>query len=116
MKLSAFRDRIDDERKNFGLHHALDAYRIVAMMTREEFDLTQVLVLEHSKDEIVDEVRTIISREFDSVSSRGVLQLVDAGRLAGVEIDVAQGESFVAALADAFGAGASNSEASDGSC
>ena len=37
MKLHAFRDRLDD-RKQLARYHALDLYRIVAMLTRDEYD------------------------------------------------------------------------------
>jgi hypothetical protein len=33
MKLFAFRDRKDDAEKEFAQHHALDMYRIIAMLT-----------------------------------------------------------------------------------
>ena len=38
MKLHAFEDRKDDDRKDHGRHHAMDLYRIVAMMTEPERD------------------------------------------------------------------------------
>ncbi len=38
MKLHAFRDRLDDPRKDLAQHHALALYRIVTMLTEDEFD------------------------------------------------------------------------------
>lgn len=52
-KLHAFRDRVNDERKNLALHHALDLYRIVAMMTRDEYDLVQDLARRHADSSAV---------------------------------------------------------------
>ena len=37
LKLFAYRDRRNDEKKEFGRYHAFDLYRIVAMMTEEDF-------------------------------------------------------------------------------
>lgn len=36
MKLFAFQDRLDDANKDLGQHHALDIYRIVGMLRRDE--------------------------------------------------------------------------------
>lgn len=36
MKLLAFRDRLKDENKDLGRHHALDIYRIVGLLTKDE--------------------------------------------------------------------------------
>lgn len=36
MKLLAFRDRLNDENKDLGRHHALDIYRIVGLLTKDE--------------------------------------------------------------------------------
>jgi len=41
MKLHAFRDRVHDERKSLATHHATDIYRILSMLTREEFDVVK---------------------------------------------------------------------------
>jgi len=38
MKLTAFADRKEDENKDLGRHHALDAYTIVGMMTESEYE------------------------------------------------------------------------------
>lgn len=43
MKLHAFRDRVDDQNKQMARHHAVDVYRIVAMLTRGEFELIKSL-------------------------------------------------------------------------
>ena len=38
MKLFALRDRLEDEGKDFGAYHAFDIYRVIAMMTENEWN------------------------------------------------------------------------------
>jgi len=38
MKLMAFRDRLHDEDKDLGRHHAIDVYRIIGLLTEGEYD------------------------------------------------------------------------------
>ena len=38
MKLFALRDRLEDEKKDFGAYHAFDIYRIVGMMSEREWN------------------------------------------------------------------------------
>jgi hypothetical protein len=45
MKLTAYRDRRNDPDKDMGRHHALDVFRIVAMLTEPERDQVQANVL-----------------------------------------------------------------------
>ena len=40
MKLFTFRDRVSDDDRDLGRHHALDILRIVAMMTKDEYEDT----------------------------------------------------------------------------
>jgi hypothetical protein len=41
MKLGALRDRVNDESKQEGRHHAMDLYRIVGLLTEEEIDVSE---------------------------------------------------------------------------
>jgi hypothetical protein len=41
MKLHAFGDRMDDADAYLGRHHALDIYRIVAMLTEGDYTLVR---------------------------------------------------------------------------
>ncbi len=60
MKLGALRDRIDDESKQEGRHHAMDLYRIVGMLTEEETEVSSRLAREHAgHSEVVEAQRTI---------------------------------------------------------
>jgi len=50
MKLGALRDRINDADKDEGRHHALDLYRIVAMLTEAEDAVASLLAERHTDD------------------------------------------------------------------
>jgi hypothetical protein len=60
MKLGALRDRVNDESKQEGRHHAMDLYRIVGLLTEEEIDVSERLAHEYAgHPEIVEATRTI---------------------------------------------------------
>ncbi len=75
MKLFAFRDRKDDQDKNMGRHHALDILRIVAMMTRREYETTMQLFHDRSEQEQVKEARRIIRSLFADENSIGMIRM-----------------------------------------
>lgn len=75
MKLHAFRDRCNDPEKELARHHALDVYRIIAMMTEPDFEQTRQLILEHRGKPAVLEAARIIGEHFASSESLGSLRL-----------------------------------------
>jgi hypothetical protein len=75
MKLYAFRDRCMDAAKDMARHHALDLYRIVAIMTDDEFQRTGRQVEQHNGDPVVVEARRIVGEHFASSESLGSLRL-----------------------------------------
>lgn len=75
MKLHACRDRLDDEDKQLGRHHALDVYRIIAMLTEDELALVKQLVLEHREATPVREAARIAKDLFGDITARGVLRM-----------------------------------------
>jgi hypothetical protein len=75
MKLHAFRDRCQDAEKDLGRHHALDIYRIVAMMTEEEFEQTRQQVAAQRDHPVLVESARIVGEYFESVESLGSLRL-----------------------------------------
>ena len=75
MKLCAFRDRKDDARKDEGRHHALDLFRIVAMMTEEEYQSALAQRDTHCRAEAFLEVQRIVRNDFSSDTALGVLRL-----------------------------------------
>lgn len=73
MKLCAFSDRMNDENKNLGRHHALDIYRIVGLLTQDEDADVRRLSAEFATHPIVVDVREIATTHF--VSQEGVGRL-----------------------------------------
>lgn len=60
MKLGALRDRINDENKQEGRHHAMDLYRIVGLLTEEEVNVSAQLARDHANHAVIAEaVRTV---------------------------------------------------------
>ena len=102
MKLHAFRDRVDDERKDLGAHHALDVYRIVAMLNREEYDLVKRLAEEHAASDALRDARDIVSNSFGSSSSVGVLRLLAGAERAGLSRSAVQVDELVSVLSELF--------------
>jgi len=75
MKLFAFRDRFNDENKEFGRYHALDLYVVLAMATEVEWKTAQTLSRErHQANEYVEATR-IVEQYFGTQTSGGVLRL-----------------------------------------
>ena len=75
MKLHAFRDRCNDDQKQFARHHALDIYRIAAMMVEQEFVQTRLLATEHQDHLPFIEASRIAREHFASDESLGSLRL-----------------------------------------
>jgi len=75
MKLHAFRDRCHDEEKDLARHHALDIYRIVAVMTEEQFEQTRRKVSAQKDHPVLAEATRIVRANFESPESLGSLRL-----------------------------------------
>lgn len=75
MKLHAFSDRTEDPNKDLGRHHALDVYRIVAMLTEGEYDEVRASVTTHTKSQAVERARQIVSEGFSSATAIGITRL-----------------------------------------
>ena len=74
MKLFAFDDRKHDDKKDVGRHHAMDLYRIVAMMTEAEYQEALRLSGEYAADPRTERARGIISENFGSNTGLGMLR------------------------------------------
>jgi hypothetical protein len=75
MKLHASHDRVDDEDKQLGRHHALDVYRLLAMLTESEEQLVRRLRREHRDNSAVKQATAIVLASFAGVTSRCVLRM-----------------------------------------
>jgi len=75
MKLHAYDDRKDDADVDLGRHHALDVYRIVAMLDEAEYKATKEAVSRHGSEPVVARAKKIIETEFGTVTARGMLRI-----------------------------------------
>ncbi|HEY7119429.1 MAG TPA: hypothetical protein VH475_22750 [Tepidisphaeraceae bacterium] len=75
MKLHAFADRQADANCDLGRHHALDVYRIIAMLTAGEYEVIRENVQRHSGSAVVQRARQIIVEYFSSATTLGVLRV-----------------------------------------
>lgn len=75
MKLFAFRDRFDDANKDLGQHHALDIYRIVGMLRRDEDPLVRELSKELGTHPKVVDGRDIACKYFVSKNGLGRIRI-----------------------------------------
>lgn len=75
MKLHACRDRVDDQNKQLGRHHALDVYRILAMLSSDELDLARKLHEQYREAAAVRQAKDIVAELFADDTRRGVLRM-----------------------------------------
>ncbi len=78
MKLYAFRDRYEEERKEFGIYHALDIYSILATTTEAEWIIAKKLRDLSKENQYYKETVFIVKNLFSSKSSIGILRLKDS--------------------------------------
>jgi hypothetical protein len=72
-KLCAFRDRMDDDDKDLGRHHAVDVYRIIGLLTQDEDAAVRRLREEFASHPVVVDAREIAAMHF--VTPNGIGQL-----------------------------------------
>lgn len=75
MKLFAYDDRKNDNKKDEGRHHAMDLYRITAMMTESEYKQAQRIAETYQGDERIIRAQQIISSHFSNSTDLGMLRL-----------------------------------------
>ncbi len=75
LKLFALRDRLDDENKDFGAYHAFDIYRIIGMMTEEEWEQTLEIRNKYCDSVKFKESIKIVGELFSSMDSKGILRI-----------------------------------------
>lgn len=75
MKVTAFGDQLSNEDKNLGRHHALDVYRIIAMMTEAQFLETKSQFKLHHSSPYVERVRSLVKELFARQDGTGILRM-----------------------------------------
>ena len=75
MKLGALRDRIHDAHKDEGRHHALDLYRIVAMLTEEEEAVANEFAALHIGDPVITQALHVIDQHLMPIDGLGRIRL-----------------------------------------
>ena len=75
MKIGALRDRINDADKDKGRHHALDLYRIAAMLTEAEDSAAADLAAHHAGNPVIEEAIRVIDDLFAAPRALGRIRL-----------------------------------------
>jgi hypothetical protein len=75
MKLFAFRDRVDDQDKEFGRYHALDLYAILATTTEGEWEHALKLRVQYGDEPYVIEARRLVANYFSAIDRLGMIRL-----------------------------------------
>src|SRR5262249_40989615 len=75
MKLYAFHDRQDDAGKDFGRHHALDLYSVIATATEAEWPTAVRLSHSYREEAAVREAGSIVQQFFSRLDSMGTVRL-----------------------------------------
>lgn len=78
MKLFAFKDRFEDENKEFGRYHALDLYTIVATTTEQEWRYALELRNQYKGLPSVEETAQLVSHFFSSIEDMGIIRLKES--------------------------------------
>jgi len=99
MKLFALHDRQNDSGKDYGRHHALDIYTIIAMMTSCEWEESMRLSDKYKNNIKVKEAAGIVDDMFKDELSLGSIRLKESKYYK----DSFQLSEFLRALKDLFG-------------
>ncbi len=87
LKLFALRDRLEDEKKDYGAYHSFDIYRIIAMMTEQELEQAFAMRDKFADEPKIQEARAIVNELFSSTDSLGILRLRQHVRSVAIELD-----------------------------
>lgn len=75
MKLTAYRDRRGDADKELGRHHALDVFRIVAMLTEREYEEVRQCVARFATNAQVQSCAEQVQKHFADRTGAGLLAM-----------------------------------------
>ncbi len=98
LKLFALADRKDDPDVDRGRHHAFDLYRVVSMLTSEEWREVSELRTRYGDHEVVRRARRLVRELFSGPETVGSLRLREHVRQSGVDLSVYPVEEFLGDL------------------
>lgn len=75
MKLTAYRDRREDKEKDLGRHHAIDIFRIIAMLTEADADELRQTVAVHAENAQVKSCAALVNSDFSVRTAPGILAM-----------------------------------------
>lgn len=75
MKLTAYRDRRNDPTSDLGRHHALDVFRIVAMLTEADFDAVRGGIARFADNAQVQSCTGVVASHFARATAPGLLAM-----------------------------------------
>ncbi len=98
MKLFAFRDRFNDEDKDYGRYHALDLYTILATTMETEWEHALQLCDERAHEPLIIEAGNLVREYFSALNKFGMIRL----RESPYHRSELQLDEFMSALAELF--------------
>ena len=98
MKLYAFRDQFKNADNDFGRHHALDIYTILATTTEQEWEQAVAMSNQLQSLSEFEEARNIVAKNFSTSDSMGIIRLKESPYFQ-PEIQI---DDFILALRELF--------------
>ncbi len=98
MKLAAFRDQYNNKVKEYGRHHSLDVFRIIGLMTEDEYKYTQLRIQDLQNSEVVQDATDIVKEFFAKPVGMGVIRLKEHSLFT----DELQVDEFLDVLSELF--------------
>lgn len=75
LKLHAFRDRINDDKKDFGRYHAYDIFSAIIEMDDIDWKASQSQYTSYESNHVIIESKKIIREYFSNMDSLGIIRL-----------------------------------------
>ena len=98
LKLFAFDDRRNDPDVDRGRHHAFDLYRVVSMVTAEEWREVSELRSRHGDHAVVRRARRVVRMYFSDPEALGSLRLREHARRSAVDLSTYSVDEFLGDL------------------
>jgi hypothetical protein len=75
MKVTAFGDQMENADEDFGRHHSLDVYRIVAMLNESQFEQTKKQFADNEHSPYTQSVKSLYDHCFSAKHKIGILRM-----------------------------------------